>query len=148
VRFLAISTYLLSNPSHLNITRLWNNHLNTAVNMRTAWFASSLQPCIFPTDLIILKTNSHYKGVAFFKFYFKLEVKHLMFYELYCNSCNLKIVCNVTRHWLYTVWRWHEKNVEIYRSADLHRDCCDIYFYYIIVHLLGIIKIKKENVKN
>jgi hypothetical protein len=66
--------------------------------MCTAWSASSLQPCIFPTDLIILRTNIHYKEAAFFKFYFKLEVKYLAFYESYCNSCNLKNVCNLARY--------------------------------------------------
>jgi len=35
-----------------------------------------------------------------YKYLYKLEVKHLDFISCIPNSCNLKNVCNLARHWL------------------------------------------------
>jgi hypothetical protein len=40
-------------------------------------------------------------------------------------------------------WHGRHESVGTCRSVDYTQDCCDIYFYEIIVHLLGTIKILK-----
>jgi hypothetical protein len=59
---------------------------------------------------------------------YKLEVKHLNFINCVFNSCNLKNVCSLARHWLWTVWWWHE-SVETCSSVNYTK----ILLWYILL---------------